>query len=203
MHLTTPSPRKRPVVSRSRGEARPPTAVATDPMTVPIRELMTRDLVCVFDDFNVDTLEAILLERGLSAVPVINNDGKLVGFATMTDIVRVAHDRNDTAELETRRVLQWGFHEMPEPPIVGQLMSPIELELPPSCTVQEAIAAMASRSVHRVPVVDDAGQLVGIVTAGDIVRYVAGFKRPPIEEVNGVPCIVPPETEWRPYDALH
>ena len=174
-----------------------------DPMTVPIRKLMTRDLVCVFDDFNVDTLEGILLERGLSAVPVIDNDGRLVGFATMTDIVRVIHDRDDTVELETRRVTPWGFHEMPAPLTVGQVMSPIELALLPSCTVQEAITAMASRSLHRVTVVDETGQLVGIVTTGDIVRYVAGFRRPEAEPVNGVPCIVPPESEWRPYDAAH
>lgn len=173
-----------------------------DPMGTQIREVMSRNIICVFDDFNVDTVEEILLDRGLSAVPVINNHGRLVGFATMADIVRMLHDRDGNSEIDTRHLPRWGYHELPDPITVAQLMSPIAFQLPPWCLVQEAIAAMASRSVHRVPVVDEDGQLVGILTAGDIVRYVGRGRQAEVLQ-DGVPCIVPPEHEWRPYDAPH
>jgi len=142
-------------------------------MRVPISEVMTRNVVCVPQHFSVTMLEELLLDRDLSGLPVVDNDGKLVGFVSMTDLVREVHHRDDTAETFPDDDLAWDFHDEPEPGTVAHLMSPIAFELPASCPVAKAVALMATQHTHQVPVVSDAGTLLGIVTAGDIVRYLA------------------------------
>ena len=144
-------------------------------MNAPIGSMMTRSVVRVCEHFSVATLEELLLERNLSGVPVVDDDQKLVGFAAMTDIVRYLHDRENTGEAsaDAGAGLGWGFHEEPEPTTVAHLMAPIAFELRESCPVAKAVSLMAMQHVHRIPVVSDDGELVGIVTSGDIVRYLA------------------------------
>src|SRR5512140_2300319 len=140
-----------------------------DPMRVRIRDVMTRNVICVFEDFSVETLEATLLERDLTGVPVVDDDGKLVGFVAMTDIVRALHDRTEAAANSNE--LAWGFHEELEPRTVRELMSPIAFELQESCPVAQAVRLMAKQHIRRVPAVSEDGELVGIVTATDIVQH--------------------------------
>jgi signal transduction histidine kinase/CheY-like chemotaxis protein len=147
--------------------------ITLERLQAPIRELVTRDVVAVSSDTGVDSLEQLLLERGLSGVPVIDPDRRLVGYVAMTDIVRDLHDRGDTEEVIPARKLRWGFHAEPVPRTVADVMSPIAYELQETCPVSIAIELMRSRHVHRLPVVSDDGALIGIVSAGDIVRFLA------------------------------
>ena len=131
-----------------------------DPMRVPIGEVMTPSALCVPEHLSVTMLEEILLDRDLSGLPVVDDQGKLVGFVEMTDIVREVHHRADTADEPGSRT-------------VADVMSPIALELPASCPVVKAVHLMATQQVHRIPIVSCDGALLGIVTASDIVRYLA------------------------------
>jgi len=140
---------------------------------VPISEVMTRSVVCVTEHTSMALLEELLLDHNLSGVPVVNSHGKLVGVVTMIDIVRELHYQAETAQVSLTGDLAWGFHVEPELLIVAHLMAPVAFELPVSCPVAKAVSLMATRHTHQVPVVSEDGVLVGIVTAGDIVRYLA------------------------------
>jgi signal transduction histidine kinase/CheY-like chemotaxis protein len=142
-----------------------------------VREVMSCDVVCVFADLGLDTLEELLLDRDLSGVPVIDTDRRLIGYVAMTDIVREHHDRSDDSEPSDTR-MRWGFHAEAAPRTVADVMSPVAFELPESCSLVTAIEMMTSRHIHRVPVVSDDGVLVGIVTASDVLRFLARDQRP-------------------------
>jgi signal transduction histidine kinase/CheY-like chemotaxis protein len=137
---------------------------ASASMRVPVSAVMTPSALCVPEHLSLTTLEEILLDRDLSGLPVVDEQGKLVGFVEMTDIVREVHHRGDTDEVPGTRT-------------VAQVMSPIALELPASCPIAKAVHLMATQQAHRIPVVSGDGALLGIVTAGDIVRYLAGAER--------------------------
>jgi signal transduction histidine kinase/ActR/RegA family two-component response regulator len=161
-----------------------------DVLTKPIRHVMSRNLTCVFEHLRVETLEQILLERELSGVPVVDRDHRLVGFVAMTDIVRDIHARRDTGEEPAMDRLPWGFHEELQPATVSQLMVPVAFELQESCPIASAMELMASQHIHRVPVVSDEGLLVGMVTAGDVLRYLAHARQSasgPAEAVDARP----------------
>ncbi|HEX5062985.1 MAG TPA: ATP-binding protein [Kofleriaceae bacterium] len=131
---------------------------------------MSRDFICVSGDLGIDTLEELLLERDLSGVPVIDHERRLIGYATMTDIMREHHDRPDPAPAERT---EWGGHTESAPKTVAEVMTPVALELQEQSTVAIAIELMTSRGVHRVPVVSNEGVLVGMITADAILRSFA------------------------------
>jgi len=150
-----------------------PPAPVRDPMRVPISEVMTRSVVCVLEHTSMAMLEELLLDHDLSGVPVVDTQGKLIGLVSMADIVRELHYQAEAAEASLATDLAWGFHAEPEPLTVAHLMAPVAFELPASCPVAKAVGLMATQHTHRVPVVSDDGVLLGIVTAGDIVRHLA------------------------------
>ncbi len=148
-----------------------------DRLQVAVRDVMSREVVCVFADLGIDTLEELLLDRDLSGVPVIDAERRLIGYVAMTDIVREHHDRASDEEAPAEH-LAWGFHTESPPRTVADVMTRVAFELPESCSIVTAIEIMTSRHLHRVPVVSEDGVLVGIVTAGDVLRFLAGDNRP-------------------------
>ena len=141
-------------------------------MNDPIREVMTRNVVSVPEELSVESLEQLLLERDLSGVPVVDEERRVVGFAAMHDLVRELHERGDKDDDGEEWV--WGYHVDSAPRTVRQMMNRVVCELPASCPVASAIRIMTTQHVHRAVVVSETSALVGILTAGDIVRYLAG-----------------------------
>ena len=73
-------------------------AVGAD--ATPLQEMMTRDVTCVTADFSVEDLTALLLERNISGVPVVDVDGRPIGVVTKTDLLREFSNRGDSEQVE-------------------------------------------------------------------------------------------------------
>lgn len=122
----------------------------TDGDRTPLSAVMSGDIVCVSQDLPVDTLIDLLVDRGFSGAPVVDSSGKPVGVVSKSDVVT-----GDRAGL------------------VRDIMMPMAFTLPESASLSHAAALMAYENIHRVPVVSADGSVVGIVSAMDIVRWVA------------------------------
>lgn len=122
-----PAKRRRHVSRLPHPETLASPSSASDRLSIPIRELMSRDVVGVFGDIGIDTLEELLLERQLSGVPVVDRDRRLIGYVALTDIMREHHDHGDAADPDDRAA--WGFHTQLEPTTVAEVMTPVALEL--------------------------------------------------------------------------
>ncbi len=147
-----------------------------------ISEVMTADVICVSPDLAVEALTAMFLERNISGAPVVDEDGRPIGVVSKTDLVREQQDAGN--DQETERVvirrqgyeveLGPGFHtERITRATVGEIMMPIAFTLPETASVSRAAALMALEGVHRLPVVSEAGKVVGILSAMDILRWLA------------------------------
>eukprot|EP00191_Tetraselmis_sp_GSL018_P004534 CAMPEP_0177596418 /NCGR_PEP_ID=MMETSP0419_2-20121207/11048_1 /TAXON_ID=582737 /ORGANISM="Tetraselmis sp., Strain GSL018" /LENGTH=140 /DNA_ID=CAMNT_0019088281 /DNA_START=812 /DNA_END=1234 /DNA_ORIENTATION=+ len=86
------------------------------------------------------------LFENISGLPVINQDGKLVGVVTKKDLEK-AKDSEGT---------------------VRQIMSTPPVAAKPGYKVSDAAAIMLKYGIHRLPIVDDDKRVVGIVTRTDI-----------------------------------
>jgi CBS domain-containing protein len=144
-------------------EARPADAPPT------AAQVMTRDVFCVAADVEIGLVAALLVETGLHAVPVVDEAGRPVGMVSSADLIRAA-GRDDT---------------QPSP---GPHLSLVEdrpaltarvamQRLAVGAHANEALPAVGARmlagGVDHVPVVDDEGRLVGMVTAVDLARWSA------------------------------
>jgi CBS domain-containing protein len=119
---------------------------------LPIATIMTREVVCVCEDLGVPTF----LERGLHGAPVLDSDGELVGFISMADIVEAGFAAEDIAHATVR-----------------DLMMPTAISLEETAPISMAAALMSFEGVHRLPVVSHRGRVVGILSALDVMRWLA------------------------------
>ncbi|MBX5444702.1 CBS domain-containing protein [Sphaerobacter sp.] len=144
-----------------------------------IREIMTRDVVSVTLATPVSDVARLLWKHKLTGVPVLEGR-RVVGVVTEYDLIARQSEWDAPLyvvfldaflrvpgsgdEEQLRRILAT---------TAGQLMSAPAITLKPDATVQDAATLMYERRVNPVPVVDDAGELVGIVSRSDIVRLMA------------------------------
>jgi CBS domain-containing protein len=153
----------------------------------PIRTVMSRDVFCVRRDVSEDVLAAALVERGLGGAPVVDADGRLVGFVSLTELVRDRFENGDTVEAEPVRVrspgggsypLGAGFHvEELVHNTVGAIMNLAPVSLHEDAPIGRAAALMAEEGLQRIPVVDEKKRVVGMVCAPDLMRWLAEQSR--------------------------
>lgn len=136
-----------------------------------VRDVMTREVVTVDEDTPLKEIVGLMAECGVSALPVVDGDGRVVGIVSEADLVR--------------------REEFPEGPPEGQLFegrrrrqaraklagaTAVELMTSPAITVgPDASIAEAARLLHRhrikrLPVLDPAGPLLGIVSRADLLK---------------------------------
>jgi CBS-domain-containing membrane protein len=116
-----------------------------------------------------------LATRRISGMPVVDEDGRVIGVLSEADILAKEGD-----EQERGGFLQW-FLDPTDPWIaarfdavtVGDAMSYPAKTITPNRPVAEAATVMLEERVNRLPVVDADGRLLGLVSRGDLVRAFA------------------------------
>ncbi len=129
---------------------------------LPVDELMTAEPVTLPSDATVADAARVLAETGARHVPVVDANRKLVGVVSERDLV--GHLRAD--------VMAWpdaAVERLDEP--VSSLMTPEPTALYSGTRVRDAYAAFAEERLAAVPVVDDAGRLLGILSYVDVLRW--------------------------------
>jgi CBS domain-containing protein len=164
-------------------------------------ELMTPNPVSLDGEATVKEAAAFLTDRGFSAAPVIDGAGRPIGVLSQSDIV--VHDREkveyvpaapeyyQTAEVTTRsgERLRDGFRvENVERTAVRDIMTPVVFAVAPDAPVSAVVAEMLARKVHRLFVVDDAGVLVGVISALDVLRHLSQRHSPAPAPYEPVGC---------------
>lgn len=127
-----------------------------DPRDPILATLMTRDVLCVRPEVPLGRLVQLMVTEGISGLPVVDAAGRPVGVVSQTDVLRNLGER---AEVEVVTA--------------ETLLTPVAFTLPEDAPVSRAAALMAYEGIHRIPVVDADGAVVGILSALDIARWVA------------------------------
>jgi CBS domain-containing protein len=122
----------------------------------------------------VRELLALFVDKGISAVPVVDEQGRPIGFVSKTDIVRQLRRPSPGERPESATQAQpWWDAERLSRLTVGAIMTPAVYSFSPETTVADATAVMAFEGTHHLPVVDEAGTLLGMVSALDILDWMA------------------------------
>ena len=168
----------RRVVDESGATVEQPTA-PSPAQAAAVATIMTRTTYCVRPEVAVETVVALLLEHRLSGVPVVDADGRPVGIVSKTDLLRHLHENGDSVDAGAPArgfddELATGFHATAvHGTAVGDVMMPIVFAIEQDADIALAAALMAGEGIHRLPVLAGDGTVVGILSALDIVRWVA------------------------------
>jgi len=142
------------------------------------RDLMTRDVVSVASDTTVQELARLLLEHKISGLPVVDKEGRIIGIVSEGDLVYQDKKLHTPAFLE----ILGGVIYLENPNRLGQdlmkmtaakvgdLMTTRVYTVKEDTSVEEIATIMVEKKVNRVPVVDGAGKLVGIVSRQDLIK---------------------------------
>lgn len=142
-----------------------------------VKDVMTRKIVKVSPDNSVRQAARVMLDNHVSGVPVVDDEGRLVGLISEGDLIRrtelggIAPAAEGTVAAEDRanayvRRSSWR---------VGDAMTANPVTIDENASVARVAALMQERGVKRIPVLRD-GLLIGIVSRADLLQAILSAK---------------------------
>jgi CBS domain-containing protein len=135
-----------------------------------VDDVMTKDVVAVRPGTGYQDLVTLLIERRVSAVPVVDRFGYVLGVVSEADLLLKMATQDD----EDARILSSRRRRLERTKAKGirarDLMTTPAVTVISSISVAAAAQRMRAANVKRLPVEDDLGRLVGIVTRSDLLK---------------------------------
>jgi CBS domain-containing protein len=123
-----------------------------------VKDLMTKDVVSCRPDNNLAQLAEVMWKQRCGALPIVDGSGRVMGIITDRDISIALGTRNIRAsDVLARDVSPPGY-----------------VSCRPDSDVRDALRTMATQEASRLPVVDEGGHLVGILSIDDIIFRAGG-----------------------------
>lgn len=140
-----------------------------------IEKLMSEDVVAVGPETPLKDVATILVDRGISGLPVISERRKVLGVVSEADILV----KEQGPEARHGGLLGWLLGGgVPDDArltarTAGEAMTSPALTIGAHTHPSEAARLMTEHAIKRLPVVDWDGRLIGIITRADLVRAFA------------------------------
>lgn len=158
------------------------------PSHLVVADVMTRDVVQARPDTPLSEVVALLIDRALRALPVVDAERRVVGIVTDGDLLtRGAID----LPLDLQRALPLFERAAQVAPLVdrpecaAEVMTSDPLTISSHTPLAQAAATMAAHDLKRLLVVDEQGRLVGMVSRSDLLATVVeGLRQHPAEPLR-------------------
>ncbi len=151
-------------------------------------DIMVKDVVTVGPDAPVMDIAALMLERHISGLPVVDGNGRVLGIVSEGDLIRRPEIETDRVKLGWLRLLVSDearardfvkHHGRTAREVMTQPALSVAVDTP----LAEVVRLMERHRVKRLPVVER-GKLAGLVTRTDLLRALVSRKSPPAAELK-------------------
>ena len=164
---------------------------------IKVQDVMTHLVVMGHENDPIQKFAERLTRNRISGAPVIR-DGKVVGVVSEMDIAQaLVSPAHVDHGLETADVLSVILRTAPPTHehvrTIGDVMSSPAITIGATASLFEAARAMERNGVKRLPVVDEDGYLLGIISRGDLVRAMTRDDRDIQQDVLDAVFVVGPE----------
>lgn len=151
---------------------------------IKVEDAMQKNVITIKNDMKIEEAARILRENKISGAPVIDKKNRLVGMLSEGDIIRLLEVHSpklnlilpsplDLIELPIR--MKHEYDEIVKGikkaslTLVDEIMTRKLITVKPDQSISDAAELMDKHKIKRLPVVDDEGNLIGIITRGDII----------------------------------
>lgn len=135
-----------------------------------VADVMTRPVLTAREAMPVKELARIMVKQHISALPVLDEDDRLIGVVSEADVIlKQGHQiprRPRWWEPAVRRMVV----RRAAGDTARELMSARPVTVGPRASLAQAARLMSDHAVKRLPVLDDQGCLVGVISRGDLLK---------------------------------
>jgi len=149
-----------------------------------IKDIMTENVVTVGPEQTIKEVMLVFAQNGISGAPVVDKERKIVGIVSEADVLKVIKTKNKELKMvyPSLPIMGISFIEIEKQKEVFSALSEVAnfkvseimctnvITVLPTDSIEDVIPVMVREKINRVPVVDGSGNLVGIVTRGDIIK---------------------------------
>ena len=133
-----------------------------------IKDWMSKSPVTAKPSTSIMKAAKLMKENGFRRLPVIDDDGRLVGIVSDRDIKEASPSKATTLDMHE---LYYLLSEIK----VGDIMTKTVITVGPDDTVEKAAVLMLRHNVGGMPVVDAKGLVVGVITDSDIFKVLVSI----------------------------
>lgn len=146
-----------------------------------VEQAMTRDPITVGPDTSVTDVAKIMVDNGIGGIPVVSDEGDLLGIVTESDLVVQDSDvefPSFVSFLSGYVFVPGSLHKFEEKfrkavaATASEVMTEHVITIDVGDTAEHAATLMSRKKMKRFPVLED-GRLVGMLTMADIVRLIS------------------------------
>jgi len=137
-----------------------------------VKDIMAKDIITVTPETTLKELAGIIKKKKIHGVPVLDQNGELVGIMTVSDMLGILKGLVYWGELEKIKPglgIKDALMKEKENAVVGQNMSKAVRTIKEDDSVEKVLELMCKHNVHTIPVVKE-GKIVGVVGASDIIE---------------------------------
>lgn len=143
------------------------------------QDIMTQEVLTISPEADVTEAVKTLLEKGINGLPVVDDQGLVIGIICQSDLVRM----QKSLPLPSLFTLFDGFLPLSSSALleteikriaaskVGDAMTAKVVTIPPDMTIDQIAALMVDKKFHTLPVTDN-GRLVGVVGKKDVIKTI-------------------------------
>lgn len=131
-----------------------------------VSDFMTRNVTTIIENETMRQACKLMYQDNIGSIVIIKND-TVDQAGTTTQVI----PRGMVTERDIARMVGFSakfFADMP----VSEVMSKPLITINPNTSVKDAVSLMEQKDIRRLPVIDEKGQMVGIITAKDIFKAV-------------------------------
>lgn len=146
-----------------------------------VRNYMTEQAIVIDDTARLTDAIRIMDDRRLSVLPVVDEQGQLVGILTTTDLIGKVHDiQADLGALQhvnekTREFLIKVLMDQGDNVRVLDVMTSPVKAINADANLVLAAQKLVDQNIHHLPVVEQNGAAIGIISTTDFVRAIAEY----------------------------
>jgi CBS domain-containing protein len=139
-----------------------------------IADVMTKPVFTVRREMPLKEVARLLIDHGVSGVPVVDDDGAVLGVVSEADFLVKEQGAGEIRHRRLARLIGERPETLHQLEVIaaknaGEAMTAPAITIEASRPIREAASIMTNRRVNRLPVTDG-GKLVGIVTRANLVR---------------------------------
>lgn len=145
-----------------------------------VEEIMTKDVIAVSPKTPVHEAAELMVDHAISGLPVVDDDGKVVGIVSEGDLILREKPRERTPWWRAffgdaeRLALEY---RKAHGTTVEEVMTRSLITVSPDLPIESAALVLDQHRIRRVPVLAD-GRLVGIVSRGDLIKVLSRAPAP-------------------------